>query len=333
MNPDYFNFIRYHDKRLIAVLYLVLFMLLGFYWKNNGYALTQQDAWFISGIVAIVFYNFIRDLKAYWAYKYLMKSMDFSFFTGKGCSRAEKMVSYPLVGGLISFFVAWVIIQAVFVLPEHLWNVLGLLFMLPLLLYVIYRTLRTCCIKQLIMEQQQDARYQKFYQTVSYYVLLSLALNILTISPLKKNADFSFHEGWLSARLIIAMFILCVIVLAINLLFSYRTRRYIFLGEIFIKKTEITSPAAIPWRSLHAKPMILRILFLLIVQFAWILLLNVVLTLLEWNLPFEVYYILCFLPAGGYYFLHMCWLWRTDYLTACDMYFRCIEIRKRSVFW
>lgn len=333
MSPDYFKFIRYHDKRLILILYLVLFMLLGFYWKNNGYSLTRQDTWLISGIVAIVFFNLICELKAWWMYKYVLKSIDFEFFTGKRCSTIEKIASTPLAGGFIAYFITWLTIQAAFFVSEKLESVFGLLLLLPLFLYLIYRRLRICYIKQVIMQEEHNTRYKTLYQALSHYILLSLALNVLTISPLKKNADFSLNEGWLSARLIIAMFILCAIVLAIDLIFSCRSRRYVLLGKLFLKEIEITSPAAVPCASLYAKPVVLRILFLLIVQFAWILLLNVVLTLLEWNLPFEVYYLFCFFPAGGYYCLHLCWLWRTDYLAACDMYLRCNVISKRSGFW
>ena len=68
------------------------------------------------------------------------------------------------------------------------------------------------------MQEEHNTRYKTLYQALSHYILLS-PLNVLTISPLKNNADFSLNEGWLSARLIIAMFILCAIVLAIDLIF------------------------------------------------------------------------------------------------------------------
>jgi hypothetical protein len=313
-------------------MYLVLLMLLGFYWKNNGYSLTQQDAWFISGIVAIVFFNITCDLKAYWMYKYVLKNIDFEFFNGKHCSRIETMLCHPLMGGIIAFFVTRLITQAIFLLSEKTGVIFGLLLIVPLSLYFIYRQLRICCIKQVIMGNF-NARPKKLHQSLINYISLSLVLNILTISPLKKNVDFSLKEGLLSPGLIFAMVILCAIVLAINLIFSYRSRCYIFLGEIFLKKVEIASPPAIPCASLQAKPIALRMLLWLIVQFAWILLLNAVLTLLEWKLPFEVYYVFCFIPAGAYYCLHMYWLWHSDYLAACDMYFRYDEIRKRSDLW
>lgn len=333
MNPDYINFIRYHDKRLILIIYVVLLMLLGFYWKNNGYSLTQQDAWFISGIVAIVFFNLICDLRAYWKYKFELKSINFDDFNGKRCSRVEQIACYPLAGGVLSFFVTWGIIKATFFLSEKTGNIVGLLSVLPLFLYILYRVFRTCCIKQLIMEKASNTHYKKPYQAVSQYLLLSLGLNLLTISPLKRNADFSLKDGWFSPRLIIAMFVLCVIVLLINLVFSGRSRRYILLGKMFLKELEFTAPPAIPCASLQAKPVALRILCLLIVQFAWILFINLALTLLGGSLPFEIYFVFCFLPAGGYYFLHLYWLWHADYLTACDMYLRCDEISKRSGFW
>ena len=55
--PDYLTFIRYQDKRNVLFIYIVTFILLGFYWKNAGFSFSRQDAWVASGIFALIGYS------------------------------------------------------------------------------------------------------------------------------------------------------------------------------------------------------------------------------------------------------------------------------------
>lgn len=126
-------------------------------------------------------------------YKYVLKSIDFEFFTGKRCSTIEKIASTPLAGGFIAYFIT-VNHSGCFCFWEA-GECFGLLLLLPLFLYLIYRRLRICYIKQVIMQEEHNTRYKTLYQALSHYILLSPALNVLTISPLKNNADFSLNEG------------------------------------------------------------------------------------------------------------------------------------------
>lgn len=76
MIPDYLTFIRFQDKRNLIYIYAIGLILIGFYWKNAGFTFPSEDIGVVSGILALVLYNFIFDLKAYWAYKCVTKNID-----------------------------------------------------------------------------------------------------------------------------------------------------------------------------------------------------------------------------------------------------------------
>jgi hypothetical protein len=339
MIPDYLKFIRYQDKRLIPFFYVILLVLLGFYWKNNAYSVSAHDAWFISGILAITLFNLIYDLKAYWIYKYTTKNVDCGFFEGKRCTNVETFLSRPIVVGIISVFVFWGVIQCGFLLSAGVFGIIGLYLVLPLLIYFVFRWLRASYIIQLITNNhiqdiaQDKVKYTSLYQYAGHYILFSTLLNILTISPLKRNPDFSLTEGYLTPKLVIAMLILCAIVLVINLAFSRLSKRYIFMGKIFLKEIDFSFSPSIPFAALNAHSLVFRMTLLLVIQFVWILFMGLLLTALGWNMPFEIYFTLCFLPSVGYYYLHIYWLWHIDFAITCDMCMRRKEIEKRTNLW
>ncbi|SQN39568.1 inner membrane protein [Escherichia coli] len=94
MIPDYLTFIRFQDKRNLIYIYAIGLILIGFYWKNAGFTFPSEDIGVVSGILALVLYNFIFDLKAYWAYKCVTKNIDFSWFKKKGrCEQVPDMRS------------------------------------------------------------------------------------------------------------------------------------------------------------------------------------------------------------------------------------------------
>ena len=63
MIPDYLTFIRFQDKRNLIYIYDIGLILIGFYWKNAGFTFPSEDIGVVSGILALVLYNFIFDLK------------------------------------------------------------------------------------------------------------------------------------------------------------------------------------------------------------------------------------------------------------------------------
>lgn len=333
MIPNYLTFIRYQDSRLIPSLYFVFLILLGFYWINNGYQVTEQDAGLISGILAITLFHLIYDLRAYWAYKCVMKNIDFSFFSGKTCSRIEMLLSRPSIISILSAFAFWGMVKYILLFSEGVLGMLGLYILLPFSVYLVFRWLRASYIKQVGIGGRDKVQYRCLYQYTGFYILTCTVLNVFTISPLKRNPDFSMAEGFLTPKLVIAMLILSMIVLMMNLIFSRLSKRYVLLGKLFLQEIDLYFSPSIPYSSFYAKPVALRMLLFMVVQFTWILFIGLILTLLGWSLPFEIYFILCFLPSVGYYFLSVYWLWHTDFLVACDMYFRWGEITKRSHFW
>lgn len=80
---DYLIFIRFQDKRNLIYIYVIGFILIGFYWKNVGFIFLLEDIGVVSGILVLVLYNFIFDFKAYWVYKCVTKNIDFSWFKKK----------------------------------------------------------------------------------------------------------------------------------------------------------------------------------------------------------------------------------------------------------
>ncbi|GLR09739.1 hypothetical protein COO59_01015 [Mixta theicola] len=333
MIPDYLVFIRYQDKRLIPFIYLIILVPWGFYWKNNAFSLTQQDAGFISGILAIVLFHLIYDLKAYWMYKGAIKNVDLTCFNGKTLSGAEIFLSRPLVACAFTALVCWVISGWGLALTESRYAILGLYSLLSLLVCLVFKGLRSIYIRQLADITRHKVQYRTLYHYVSRFMLMNCALNILTVSPLKNNPDFSLNHGWLSPALTVAMFILCLVVLTINLLFARLSKKYVFLGRLFLREIDFSFSAAVPCAALQAKPLAVRLVFFALLQMLWIIFINALLAWLAWSLPFSLYFFLCYLPASVWYFLHLYWRWHTDYLTACDMYLRCSEVDKRASVW
>lgn len=340
MIPDYVVFIRYQDKKLIPFIYLILLVLWGCYWKNNGWALTPQDAGFISGILAIVLFHLICDLQAYWMYKGAMKNVDLSFFSGKSLSRTERFLAHPLTVCTLTAFACWAIVRWGLMIANDATAMLSLSLLLPFLVYLIYRGGRSVYIRQLASVSRPQAvarraklRYRKLYQYVSRFVLLNSLLTLLTITPLKNNPDFSWHEGSLSLRLTLAMFALCMIALTVNLLFARQSKHYIFLGKLLLQEIDFFFSPALPCAALYAWPVAVRWFFLAMLETGWIAAINMLLMLLAWQPPFSLYFIFCYLPASAYYFLHLTWRWHHDYQSACDMYLRCHEIDKRATLW
>jgi len=330
MIPDYLKFIRFQDKRLVLFFYSVLFVVLGFYWKNNDYKVTQHDVWFISGLLSIMLFNFIYELKAWWAYSYVIGRVDVDAFTGKHCSPALIFFSRPTIISALSIFVFWLIVKCCLMLPSMIYSVICLYVLSPLYILLIFRWLRTVYIRQLLTTVSTGVRYRNLYQYLGCYILPVALINLISVSPLAANSDFSLTEGFFSARLMIAMLILCAVVLAINLIFSLLSKRYVFLGRVFLKEIDFFFSKSIPFHSLYAKPFIIRVLLLLLVVAVWIVCISSALSLLQWQIGFETYFILCFMPCLAYYFLHTYWHWHNEFMMSCDMYFRYEEFNKRN---
>lgn len=84
------------------------------------------------------------------------------------------------------------------------------------------------------------------YKSLTRYVLLSVCIstvvNLLTISPLRNSDSFVTEGQWLTFKSIIALLILCGVVLAINLFFLRFSKRYAFLGRLFLQEIDLFSP-------------------------------------------------------------------------------------------
>ena len=70
---------------------------------------------------------------------------------------------------------------------------------------------------------------------------MSVVMNLLTISPLRNSAQFDLYGRYFTLTAIITMVVLCVVVLGINLLFLRFTRRYVFLGHLFLNEIDACS--------------------------------------------------------------------------------------------
>ena len=333
MIPDYLTFIRYQDKKILPLLCGILYLLLGLYWKNAAFNLTSQDAIIISAILALVMFHFIWELKAYWAYKCVVKNIDLSYFIGKKAGRIAQAMSRPAVASLLSGTLFWLVTQAalLFFRPAQVLPLLATLS--PLFLYIAFRFIRSSYIKQIGQEVNESLKFKHLHRYVARYLLISLCVSLLTIVPLKHQPEFSLEKGLFFAPLMVAMLVLCAIVLTMNLLFARLSRRYIFLGRLFIREIDFYFASPLPWVINTGTPFWLRVCSLLVIEVLWIALTSLLLDLSGQVIFFEAYFLLCLLPCLAFSFLHIYRLWHNDFMMACDMCFRWEEINKQSQLW
>jgi len=333
MIPDYLTFIRFQDKKVIPFLYAVTLLLLAFYWKNIGYNVTQEDAWGISTLLSLILFKSLYELKHYWAYKCGIKNIDFSYFHGKSASRYEILLWNPVVINILCWVVFYLAVSSCVLLLTPVYAMLTLAIMSPLLIYLVFRFARDSYVKQMKHAVAKKLKYRTLHHYVCFNVFITFLISGLIVSPLHMHDDFSLSEGYFSARLMVAMLILCAIVLVMNLLFALPSRRYQFMGRLFLKEFDFSLSQTMPAPTLYEKPLWIRLFLLLIVESVWIVIVGVILTLAGWNITFVVYFLLCILPAASYFYLHVYWLWHNDFMTSCDMFFRCDGIEKKGGHW
>ncbi|WP_395302488.1 hypothetical protein [Enterobacter mori] len=333
MIPDYLTFIRFQDKRNLLFIYIVTLILMGFYWKNAGFSFSRQDALLGSGIFALILYSFISDLRAYWAYKFVIKNVDMIVFEGKSLEIARSAVFNPLAVVAFAMLIFGGIITVLLLATSPGMVLLILTFVAPLLIWGMYAALRNIYIKQLGISTLDKIKYKRLSHYVVIAMVMCTVMNILTISPLRTSEQFDLYGRYFTAETIITMFVLCVAVLAINLLFLRFTKRYIFLGHLFLKEVDLFFSPAIPWRSLSEKPFWLRLLMLSGIELVWCAVVGLAISLLGWKVWFEVYFLLSYLPCLAYYTLHAWWKWHNDFMMSSDMYLRWAEIDKQSALW
>lgn len=333
MIPDYLTFIRFQDKRNLLFITIVTLILMGFYWKNAGFSFTQQDAWLASGIFALILYSFIADLKAFWAYKCVVKNVDLSVFLRKENKPVNAMIVEPVMVLAIATLVFAGIIALMLTLAQPGIVLLTLTIVAPLIVWGMFAAMRSIYIRQVIASARDKGKYKRLSHYVAIAVVMSVVMNLLTISPLRNSEQFDRYGRYFTLESIITMLVLCAVVLAINLLFLRFTKRYIFLGHLFLNEIDLFFSPTIPWRSLSGKPLWLRLVMLVGVEFVWSAVVGLLLTLLGWKVWFEVYFLLSYLPCLAYYTLHAWWKWHNDFMMSSDMYLRWAEIDKENALW
>ncbi|MDO6406129.1 hypothetical protein [Pantoea phytobeneficialis] len=331
MIPDYQKFISFQDKRVIPFFFAVILVVVGFYWKNNDYQLTQHNVWPVSALLAIVLFNFIYDLKAFWAYSCVIGRVDVNVFSEKPCGKLLNVVSRPVIISTLMLWMFWIIATGWLSLPATMYSVLCFYITSSCIVYLVFRWLRPVYIRQVLTSATPGVKYRHLYQYVSVCLFTVTLLNVISVSPLAQQEGFSLREGFLSIRLMVAMLILCTIVLAINLAFARISKRYVFLGRIFLKEIDFFFSKSVPFSRLSSRPLIIRILIVLFILAVWIVAVSTALSLLQWQIRFEWYFLFCFLPCMGYCFLHTWWQYHHEFMMACDMYFRYEAFNKRNL--
>lgn len=329
MIPDYLTFIRFQDKRNIVLFYIVTLVLLGFYLLNVGATFSIRDAGLIGGICALMFYNLIYDLKAYWAYKCVIKNIDFSYFKDKRNRQYEMLLTHPAAAGVLSFIVFSLLTLILISCAAPIYATVILFLVVPLMTYVLFFFVRNSYVKQVQISAVESVRYKNLAQYLLFTVPLSLFLNLLTISPLRNSAKFGLSGDYLSLSSIIAMCILCAIVLAVNLIFLCFTKRYVFLGRLFLNEINLFFSPSRPSGTLLALPFWQRMILLLVIEFFWVALLGLFRELAGITLWFEVWFLCCYAPCLVYYCYHTWQRWHDDFMMSCDMYLRWDEIKKK----
>lgn len=330
MIPEYSKFVRFQDKKLIPFIYLIVFVVMVFYWKNNGYSFASRDAFMMSVILSITLFTLINELKAYWAYSYVLNRVNLDDLKQRAGTPAAAFFARPVVVSVISAIAFWGIAQGCLRLPASRYSIIYFYLVASLFAYLVFRALRGIYIRQLLNTMTSTTKFRSLSQCIRYYLALNTVLSMLSVSPLAANTAFSFDEGYFSAKLMVAMWTLCSIVLALNLAFSRLPKRYVFLGRIFLKEIPIVAPAAVPLARFIKSPLAVRLLIMLMVQAVWIFILSFISGSLNFRVPFIVYFLLSYLPALAYYSLHVYAYWHNEFLMSYDMYFRyeCFMNRK-----
>ncbi|HCC8073088.1 TPA: hypothetical protein M8J30_004261 [Klebsiella aerogenes] len=325
MIPDYLTFIRRQDRSLLPYLYFICILLIALYVKNRGYLLTQEDAFPVSAIFSLTMFSFVYELKGHWAYKYEIGNINFSWFQGKIASRFEILLWHPLVATGCCFIVCYLAVKACLFFLPTITAMVCIAFFVPIIVYLMCWFARNCYVKQL----QQGTAFTLKYRNLHYYTCLNVTMTFLTsfvvVSPLVADDDFSLSNGFFSAKLIVAMLILCSAILMVNLIFAHPSRRYTFLGRLFQKEFDVNLVNTMVLPGIYRKPLWLRLFIFFTLQLFWIVAMSLLLKLLGWGIYFYAYLIVCMIPAMGYFYLHVYWRWHDDYMTACDMYLRCGE--------
>lgn len=328
MIPDYLTFIRRQDRSLLPYLYFICTVLVVFYVKNRGYTLTLEDSWPISAIFSLTMFSFVYELKGYWAYKYSVKNIDFSWFKEKTSSPYEAVLWHPPVATGCCLLICYLAVKGCLLFLSTFSAISCITIFVPIIVYLMFWFARNCYVKQL----QQASAHTFKYPNLHYYACLNVTITFLTsfvvVSPLVADDDFSLSDGFFSPRLMVAMLILCSLILMVNLIFSYPSRRYTFLGRLLQKEFDVNLVNAIPFPGLYSKPLWVRLVIFFVAEILWILVVSLVLKLLGWDIYFYAYSILCMVPVVGFFYLHVYWRWHGDYMTACDMYLRCGENNK-----
>lgn len=328
MIPDYLTFIRRQDRSLLPYLYFICTVLVVFYVKNRGYTLTLEDSWPISVIFSLTMFSFVYELKGYWAYKYSVKNIDFSWFNGKTSSQFETLLWHPLVATGFCFLVCYLVVVVCLLFLPLIVAMACIAIFVPAIIYLMCWFARNCYVKQL----QQATMHTSKYPNLHYYACLNATITFLTsfvvVSPLVADDDFSLSDGFFAPHLMVAMLILCTLILLVNLIFAQPSRRYTFLGRLFQKEFDVNLANTIPFPVLYSKPLWLRLMIFFMLELFWIAAISLLLRLLGWQIYFYAYFILCLIPVVGFFYLHVYWRWHGDYMTACDMYLRCGENNK-----
>lgn len=333
MIPDYLKFIRFQDRMILLFIYLIILLLLGFYWKNTNFTFTRDDAWFISGVFALVFHNFIFDLKAYWAYKCVVKNIDLSFFKDKTNKKIEMVMFKPLVAATISLFIFGVFTRALFLFASPGTVLLILAIFVPLMIWGMFFIVRNGYIKQVAISFMKTVRWKSLARYMLPTMFLSIVMNLLIIGPLRHSKQFDLYGAYFTLEAIITMYVLCAIVFAIGLLSLLLSKRYVFLGHLFLNEIDVAFSPTIPWRSLYEKPQWLQLMMMLVVGFIWVAFVALIFTLAGWQVWFEIYFLLCYIPFFSYYIMRCYWNWHNDFIMSCDMYIRWAEIGKQIRLW
>lgn len=328
MIPDYSKFTRYQDKRVIIYLYLLTVFLLFLFWKNNGYILLPSNILSLSIILALIVFSFIYELKNYWGYKCVMQHIDFSCFQGKTISSHEAFLWHPAVVTFACFVMFYLLITGCLSFMSSVHALFCIAFITPFTIYLAFNFARYSYVKRMKELTVQKVVWRNLHHYVCFNLFITFLMNSLIVSPLANQDDFSLADGFFSARLIIAMFILCVIVLFLDMIFIRPSKRYIFLGRLFLREFDFHLSKSIPWPWLYNKAIWLRLFLVLIIQFFWIISLNVILAFSGFKICFVIYFLSSSLPSFFYFYFHAYWHWHNDYIIACDMYFRCDRIQR-----
>ncbi|KAB8312519.1 hypothetical protein EH228_06925 [Erwinia endophytica] len=278
MIPSYTHFSRRHTLIFAAGCFITTAILTSSLLRNT---LVITPLRLFIGLAAIggsIAWNTAREGRGYWIYTIATLRMYENEVTLNEKSalpenKFNRYLSMPWCSLLVTLALALLLsITGAWLPPLALryWAFLCGVLILPFSLCYIYNHASQATIRQTILHISGIKRIKVKQRSLAHYLaedlFIMLLVNLALVLPIAKKAAFSLAHGSHTPTFIIAMIILMEIVMGFILLIAFRTRRFIFCGELILDAVKI--PTRLSERRLKYR-LFFRIIGWLLVTLFW----------------------------------------------------------------